>query len=68
LIEAEADAIPLLMRLRNAVSVIWHVGQDRRLGRRPERAAWRMAKARATVSWLEQHAARLVNLINWEIA
>jgi homoserine kinase type II len=68
LTRAEVDAIPLLVRLRNIVSVIWHVGQSRRLGREPERAAWRLAKARATAAWLEQHAARLANLIRKAVA
>lgn len=59
LTQAEIDAIPALMRLRNTVSVIWHVGQDRRLARGPGRGAWRVTKARRTAAWLARTGDRL---------
>jgi homoserine kinase type II len=65
---AEIAAIPLLVRLRNVVSVIWHVGQSNRLGRGTERGEWRMAKARATAAWLGEHGTRLVDLIGEEMS
>ncbi|HWQ14907.1 MAG TPA: phosphotransferase [Roseiflexaceae bacterium] len=57
----EAAALPELMRLRNAVSLVW------RFGHQPAKAPKRLAWTRATAAWLERHGGKLVAVAQEEV-
>ena len=64
----EIAALPELIRLRNIVSAIWHIGQDAALGRGTYAGTARVARARTTSVWLEDNGDRLRALVEREMA